>query len=181
MKLRENTIDITGQRFNYFTVIKPVSRGNYAVRGQYWECQCDCGNIRVLRGGALRYGQRKCCGCKNRVSLEKRAITHLMSVVRCKARYKNREFTLTKDDVRNFVTKNCFYCGIAPLQKTSYKDKPGMVFLHNGIDRVDTKKGYVIDNCVPACTDCNRMKCDLSIADFKEKIKRINQCLMTAF
>lgn len=36
----------------------------------------------------------------------------------------------------------------------------------NGLDRVDSDKGYTIDNVVSCCARCNRMKRDDSLADF---------------
>lgn len=43
----------------------------------------------------------------------------------------------------------------------------------NGIDRVDSNKGYHIDNCVPCCTSCNYAKHKLSQKEFYDKIKKI--------
>lgn len=39
-------------------------------------------------------------------------------------------------------------------------------FTYNGIDRVDSDGDYTIDNCVPCCKICNRMKVDTPVADF---------------
>jgi hypothetical protein len=30
--------------------------------------------------------------------------------------------------------------------------------LRNGVDRVDSGRGYTVDNCVPCCKFCNLMK-----------------------
>lgn len=46
-------------------------------------------------------------------------------------------------------------------------------FVYNGIDRVDNSVGYVLSNCVPCCSTCNRMKGTMSSEEFKEKIKLI--------
>lgn len=42
-----------------------------------------------------------------------------------------------------------------------------------GVDRVDSSKGYTIDNVVPCCDICNRMKLDKDITEFFDTIKRI--------
>lgn len=52
-------IDLSGQKFNYWTVL------NYAGHGN-WLCQCDCGNIKEVRGDGLKNGHSKSCGCKLR-------------------------------------------------------------------------------------------------------------------
>lgn len=43
----------------------------------------------------------------------------------------------------------------------------------NGIDRIDSSKGYSIDNCVPCCTMCNRMKLDYKLSDFINHVHKI--------
>lgn len=43
-----------------------------------------------------------------------------------------------------------------------------------GIDRIDSKKGYVMSNCVSCCTTCNSMKLDLTFKDFFEHIELVN-------
>ncbi len=54
-------IDITGQRFNRWTVL---SRAGSIPQGEaLWLCRCGCGTERVIRGSALRDGYSKSCGC----------------------------------------------------------------------------------------------------------------------
>lgn len=50
------TIDINGQRFGRLTVIGHADGG-------VWECRCDCGTTCTKRGGALRHGHVRSCGC----------------------------------------------------------------------------------------------------------------------
>lgn len=60
-----NLIDMTGQRFGHLTVIG--RSGTYiSPNGQKkptWECKCDCGNVTIVTGAALRRGKTKSCGC----------------------------------------------------------------------------------------------------------------------
>ena len=58
--LRKNKgkIDLTGQRFGKLTVLHESEE-----KKGYWMCQCDCGNIKEVKGVKLRYGQTKTCGC----------------------------------------------------------------------------------------------------------------------
>lgn len=59
----------------------------------------------------------------------------------------HKTFHLTKEEFTTFWQKPCSYCGseIATV----------------GIDRVNSLIGYEIDNCVPCCETCNRMKLNL--------------------
>jgi hypothetical protein len=43
-----------------------------------------------------------------------------------------------------------------------------------GIDRVDNKIGYTLENCVPCCNPCNMMKKIMNVDDFLGHIKRVN-------
>ena len=55
-------IDITGQKFNSWTVLDRVLDNN--KKGTYWRCQCDCGKIKEVATTSLRNGSSKSCGCQ---------------------------------------------------------------------------------------------------------------------
>lgn len=58
--------DLTGRRFGRLLVKRRYERES---RATYWLCECDCGNGVVVRGGNLRIGKTKSCGClKNEAS-----------------------------------------------------------------------------------------------------------------
>lgn len=84
---------------------------------------------------------------------------------------------LTENQVKEMNKKDCFYCGNHPNYFTRYK-KNGS-YKYNGIDRVDNTKGYIIDNVVPCCWECNTMKMSLSIDEFVDRITRVykNFCI----
>lgn len=54
--------DLTGQRFGRLVVVKrnQEPRRNRVV---YWDCICDCGNQKTVRGTALTGGITQSCGC----------------------------------------------------------------------------------------------------------------------
>ena len=57
-------IDITGQTFNYLTVIERVQKPEgIKNRSAYWKCKCKCGNETIVMGTNLRNGTVKSCGC----------------------------------------------------------------------------------------------------------------------
>jgi hypothetical protein len=73
-------------------------------------------------------------------------------------------WSLTMEQALDIISKPCHYCG-------SYDEKindNGVTYSNMGIDRVDNKKDYVIDNVVPACSMCNFMKYTYSYDDFIE-------------
>lgn len=54
-------IDITNQRFGKLIALRMV--GKLDGKNMYWECQCDCGNVKNIMGSSLRSGNTKSCGC----------------------------------------------------------------------------------------------------------------------
>lgn len=63
--------NLIGQKFNNLTVIKRIVDDQDKIK---WQCQCDCGNIVIVRGDSLRSGHTKSCGC-----LQKKFISELNS------------------------------------------------------------------------------------------------------
>jgi hypothetical protein len=84
------------------------------------------------------------------------------------------EFKLSKEEVKNLINGNCYYCGNKPQMrdwvKTRFKEE---ALPTNGIDRINPNKGYIPGNCVSCCPMCNYMKIDYNINDFKNQIYKI--------
>lgn len=55
-------IDLTGQKFGHWTVIK---RAENKGRKVAWTCRCDCGTEKDILGESLRYGKSTSCGCSS--------------------------------------------------------------------------------------------------------------------
>ena len=75
------------------------------------------------------------------------------------AKTRNYPFNLTFEQFITFWQKSCYYCG----------DEIETI----GLDRVDNSRGYEIDNVVPCCKICNRMKLNMSKDDFINHYKKI--------
>lgn len=58
-------IDMTGRRIGRLHVLGPAKSlpGKQHKYGAMWRCLCDCGQEAVRRGGNLRTGFVKSCGC----------------------------------------------------------------------------------------------------------------------
>ena len=59
-------IDLTGQRFGRWTVLKrgpDYERHDSYERSPRWYCQCDCGEVRLVHGASLERGISTSCGC----------------------------------------------------------------------------------------------------------------------
>lgn len=63
MKIKHNLV---GEKFNQLTVIKLDIDKTEEKQRSYWICNCDCGNIKSVRGDSLIDGSVKSCGCLKR-------------------------------------------------------------------------------------------------------------------
>jgi hypothetical protein len=70
---RWKLIDLTGQRFNHFSVLRVHDRGWRNGRGATFICRCDCGTYKIVLGKNLRNGTTKSCGCWKRKESAMRA------------------------------------------------------------------------------------------------------------
>ena len=62
-------IDEKGNRYGRLIVIERFKNDKH--RQAQWLCRCDCGNSVVVRGGHLRSGTTRSCGCFNREQTSK--------------------------------------------------------------------------------------------------------------
>lgn len=72
-------IDLTGLNFGEWTVLERDNDKKYS--SPYWKCKCSCGNIKSIRGSALKAGLSKSCGCKkNRKDIKGQKFDHLIAL-----------------------------------------------------------------------------------------------------
>lgn len=177
--------DLTGKKIGKWNVLESF-RKNGKV---YWKCVCDCGNKGECTTSTLNSGRSKSCGCGRSESSKKQwekyraklpegysGKIYFYNIYKNGAKSRNLEFKLEKNEFIDIIGKNCTYCNTSPRQYSlgnscSYK------LICNGVDRVDSNIGYLINNCVPCCSVCNVMKSNLSEEEFTNHIKQIHDFL----
>lgn len=175
--MAQPTQDLTGRVFGRLTVISRAPRPAHTkpTYGACWLCKCSCGNEKVISSSNLRSGRATSCRCYHRELLSKppgvAAFNAVLSTTRAAARRRNLEWSLTDEQLHELLKSNCHYCGSSP-ENGGYKSKRTRM-LHNGIDRVNNKIGYTIDNSVSCCHTCNRAKSNMSVEDFHNWIARL--------
>lgn len=168
-------VDEVGNRYGRLVVL---SYEHDKRNGALWVCRCDCGNEVVVRGGQLRRGITQSCGClrlerlKERISLPHgvAAMKHVFDGMRRNARRRNLEWKLTDEQLILLTQKPCHYCGGLPVQIGRGVNGD---FVYNGLDRVDSSKGYESENVVPCCITCNNAKRTLSLSEFYAWVRRV--------
>jgi hypothetical protein len=181
-------------RYGRLTVLEET-RGK--EKGKYWICNCDCGKTVTVSGHGLKRGKTLSCGCyqaeiRRIVGLREPGETSYrrkFNLVRRGAIHRDIPFELTFDQCKFIMHGNCVYCaqipqlwntylagnGVPKEKRDEYKMNPATIeranIYVNSIDRIDSDKGYTLDNCVPCCHPCNAAKLDFTIQEFREQTK----------
>lgn len=113
---------------------------------------------------------RQCRSC-NRLdkSDEERSLAaykHLFNNLTASSRRIGREVALTFEQSCALYKANCYYCNRPPSNLYTSSNKASYSLKYTGIDRIDSTKGYLLDNVVPCCVHCNRAKMSLTQKEF---------------
>lgn len=169
-----------GDKFHRLTAIKYIRTGKHWRR--YFLFRCDCGKTITVTAEAVIGGNTKSCGCLRREAMLRRynlppgkAAMRQLILQGYKRHCKKgrREWKLTEDQFYQLSQRSCFYCGSLPAQVRKGKNGTGD-FVFNGIDRINSKNGYTLDNVVPCCRTCNLAKSDMTTTQFYVWVKRIS-------
>jgi len=178
-----NIKDYIGRKFGKLTVLGMSYRpAPETTRGRknhktLWHCLCDCGKEIYVPSSRITNRVIGSCGCARHRPPGESGLLRIYNGYRNDARKRKRikEFTMTFDEFKPIVVRNCTYCGCPPSREAKI---PGCTtgyssFYYNGLDRIDPAKGYVLGNVVPCCTKCNMMKWVLSKEEFLEHVEKI--------
>ena len=179
----ENAEDITGKQFSSLTATdKRRSRVKYgSLRGETL-FKCECGNEKWLQRDSVIHGAIKSCGC---LRLKKRdaknvrlkesgiGISHQMfSLLKHRASRRGIPFEVTIEEVWSLFVRQEFRCAMTghtlemPTVKYLSPRNNSMCDVDGGVkyaslDRIDSERGYVIDNVQWVWAPINIMKWNL--------------------
>ena len=165
------TKNLINKKFGKLTVVERV--GSTIHRSARWRCECDCGNEIYVAGMYLINGHTRSCGCLQgetvRKSYGEASINALYLNYSRRAEKCGYVFELTKDEFKVLISGDCYYCGHPPAQQQHRPFNGNVVY--NGVDRVDSSVGYVLNNVVTCCGKCNRAKFTYTVDEFRAYIK----------
>lgn len=119
------------------------------------ETCCVCNGVKPV--ASRRDGQAVCANCRIMTDINLLFKTYVYG-----AQKRGLVFCISVESFETLVRSPCSYCG--------KKHNDG---LFGGIDRVDNESGYLPNNCVPCCGECNRMKGKLPRDEFVTRIRCI--------
>lgn len=174
-----------GQQFGEYTVVNCIGeKGNGGYT--YFDCVCSCGKQEYVRLSRLfREGYKACKSCHARRNynlytkdkwdaVRSNAIGDLsgtfFSHIKQAAKTRKKEFSITMEQLWElFVAQDnkCAMTGLdIQLSLDRKKSDPDFSKITASLDRIDSSKGYTVDNIQWVHKDINRMKWSLSKDDF---------------
>lgn len=177
--------DLRTQKFGKLLVLSIHSKSrNGHIR---YTCLCDCGKETNVLGTHLIQGNTKSCGCDKPVGKthhQWKGVGEMsgdfwhMHIVRSangdKGKRKPVELTLTMDEAWDLFLKQNRKCALSGIELSFprvSKDKSYTASL----DRIDSSKGYILDNVQWVHKDINLMKNKFDNQYFINMCKNINQ------
>lgn len=139
--------------------------------------QCiDCGGLARPKRGSVGVSFKRCIECQKKFISYLNRNNRINNIVKIKQYDKDRskfprakwstlksnakrrgyELTLTFEQFVEINGKICFYCD----GRSGYKDEAG-----TRLDRLNNSRGYTLDNVVPCCSFCNKIKQNLLTPD----------------
>lgn len=159
-----------GTKINNLTILEITGKRNTGKRTKIMcKVRCDCGKEFETLIESVISGQTASCGCQRKKfinSAERKEYNNY----RNSAKNRGFDFELTYEDFKEIIYEKCVYCGSDPA---AIKEVYGDTVICNGIDRVDSSKGYKKGNVVPCCKTCNQAKNCMDLSDFLNWIRRL--------
>lgn len=142
-------INLCSQRFGRLTVKKRA--GSNRLGEPMWDCVCECGKRKIVRGADLRTGNTKSCGCYRKDLATKKKAEHGM----CKSaeytawsRMKDRCFNEKSKSYKNYGGRGISICKKWESNFSSFFSdmgfRPGSQY---SLERIDNNGNYEPKNC----------------------------------
>lgn len=169
---RQRAYKFINKRFGKLLVVKRAE--NSKKGNSMWFCVCDCGKTITVLGESLKHGATKSCGCLSKEQLWK-GFGEISGTYwgRCErgAKFRGLSFNLTIQDAwQKFLDQNrlCALSGNLLVFNPKYCNPRSKVpeWQTASLDRIDSNKGYSLDNIQWVDVSVNYMKNDMSENDF---------------
>lgn len=160
--------DITGKKFHNLTVIKISDK---TIRKAIWECKCSCGNITHVVGNALRRGEIRSCGCLRKIIAYGDISGYFFTRIKRHAEKRQIYFDICIKNIWELFIKQDKKCALTGIDLVLTRKRGSDNTA--SLDRIDSSKGYTLDNIRWVHKEINIMKMDLSDIELIEWAKKL--------
>ena len=169
--MKSTRIDLSGKRFGLLKVISYSHSDRQNC--PFYICRCSCGKEKTIKGKYLKNGDTKSCGCLREISGNKNLRftgykeihgKFFSRIVRS-AKSRKLEFNITIQQVWDLFLKQNRKCSFSGMLLNFQSN----THLYDGtasLDRIDSNKGYTIDNVQWVHKKVNMMKKEMSDSEF---------------
>lgn len=173
--LRHNTIyKYIGNTFGSLTPVEHVGQDNNSHK--LFKCKCQCGKFVVRTGYSLLTGNTKSCGCTSRKKGKKHHLwkgyedipSTTISSLKKGAMSRGLIWNITSKNMWDLYLKQNKRCRLTNLPIYFAKTRKKYTQQTASLDRIDSSKGYTIDNVQWVHKNINKMKQNLSEQEFIE-------------
>jgi hypothetical protein len=182
---RQRKQNLIGKKFGKLTVIGEAPSREKDL-APYWKCKCKCGNETEVRGQHLTNGITKSCGeLYHRRGKENYSWTGFGEIsgsyfasLKKSAKTRKIPFNISIEGIWNKFLEQKRKCQLTgePLK---FQTKIGTFDGTASLDRIDSSKGYTIDNVQWVDKRLNKMKLNLNEKEFIDLCHKVSSYNIT--
>ena len=142
--------NLLGMKFSNLSVIRYVGLSKFG--SSLWECECDCGNKKVIPTNGLTSGQYKSCGCLKKERFRNSITIHGQSKTRLYKIWKNMKTRCLNPNNHKFKSYGLRGINVCEEWKNNFEQFYEWA-INNGyndsltIERIDVNGNYEPLNC----------------------------------
>ena len=166
--------DLAGVKINKLTFVKYVKNDKFGKA--LWNCKCECGREKMLNASAIKANLTTSCGCNKQKSRKGVGLVSgaFWRKLERSALSRDMEFTITIQEVWDIFLKQSKKCALSGVDLVMYTNNDRCRMQTASPDRIDSSKGYTVDNFQWVHKRVNRLKNILSTDELLFWTKKIH-------
>jgi len=179
-KLKEATSNkYIGKKFGKLLTLEPAGYDKHSHL--IFKCLCDCGNIVCVKGYCLLDGNTKSCGCSARrkgkdhpnFAGHEEISSSLWHSLCHGATSRNLEFQITIEEIWQLFLKQNRKCALSGIKLQFAQTRKTYNQTTASLDRIDSTKGYAINNVQWVHKKINQIKMNMDQSEFIDWCQKI--------